>query len=547
MNNRLLKQLGRGSGRWVRKVDHLNPTPNSKSHLGFSDQVTSKIRNVESLLTEIGSAPRSRTVVMCHGTFDLVHPGHLRHLAYARSRGDVLVVSLTADVHVTKANLRPYVPEHLRALNLAALELVDFVIIDRNAEPLELIQQLKPDLFVKGFEYGDDLHPKTADEKKAIESIGGRMIFSPGDFVLSSSAVIENDPPNIRLEKLLTLMQVEGLSFADVRNCAMNLGDLSIAVVGDVIVDGLTTATVIGGYRKTPTPSLKVESVQEFVGGAGIVAKHIAAAGASVRLISIVGDDDKGRMACDDLLSAGVICDIHTVKERPTTYKNAVLADGYRLVRIDNVENESIGRDILRTMTQSLSTSQVDAVVYSDFRHGIFNKSTIPALIAAAPTGALTVADSQVASRWGNILDFAGCDILTPNEQEVRFAMGDQDTVLRPLGSALYDQARCNTLMLKLGPRGLLTFRSSFAADERHSFFAMDSLARPTIVDPVGSGDAMLAYATLAHASTGNAVLASILGSIAAGIECEFDGNVPVSPELVVGRIDELEKAAGHK
>ena len=73
---------------------------------------------------------------MCHGVFDVVHPGHIRHLLYAKSKGDLLVASLTADEHITKANMRPYIPEDIRALNLAALEMVDYVIIDQNQTPL---------------------------------------------------------------------------------------------------------------------------------------------------------------------------------------------------------------------------------------------------------------------------------------------------------------------------------------------------------------------------------------------------------------------------
>jgi len=201
----------------------------------------------------------------------------------------------------------------------------------------------------------------------------------------------------------------------------------------------------------------------------------------------------------------------------------------------------------LSGMTQDLSTTNANAVVFSDFRHGIFNKGTIPAFIAAAPEKAFTVADSQVASRWGNILDFSGCDLLTPNEQEVRFAMADQDSVIRPLGSSFYDDAQCKLLMLKLGARGLLTFRSSFGDDERHSFFSVDSLSRDVVVDPVGSGDALLAYATLAQVETGNVALASIVGSVAAGLECEFDGNVPVTPEMVFDRIEEFEKESDFR
>ena len=241
------------------------------------------------------------------------------------------------------------------------------------------------------------------------------------------------------------------------------------AIIVDIIVDGLTLASIIGGFRKTPTPSVRVESVQNFVGGAGIVAKHMAATGASVRLISMVGNDELGRFAIDDLTAAGVQCSVRIVPYRPTTYKNAVLADGYRMLRMDTVDNKSIDNELLADMAGEVADSSADAVVYSDFRHGIFNKATIPTFMKAAPEGSFTVGDSQVASRWGNILDFAGCDMITPNEQEVRFALGDQDTVIRPLGSTLYDQAQCKILLLKLGARGMMTFRASLADQDRSS------------------------------------------------------------------------------
>ena len=75
-------------------------------------------------------------------------------------------------------------------------------------------------------------------------------------------------------------------------------------------------------------------------------------------------------------------------------------------------------------------------MVFTDFRHGIFNRRTIPALIEAIPDGIYRVADSQVASRWGNITEFKGFDLITPNEREARFALADQDSGIRPLASA---------------------------------------------------------------------------------------------------------------
>ncbi len=112
-----------------------------------------KVKSVEELRAVIGPRPRDSKVIMCHGVFDVVHPGHLRHLLYAKSKADVLIASLTADVHITKGTHRPHVPQDLRAANLAAFEMVDYVIIDKNATPLESIKLIQPDYFAKGYEY----------------------------------------------------------------------------------------------------------------------------------------------------------------------------------------------------------------------------------------------------------------------------------------------------------------------------------------------------------------------------------------------------------
>ena len=93
-------------------------------------QYKDKIKTLEELQSIIGPRPRADSVIMCHGAFDIVHPGHIRHLMYAKDKADVLIASVTGDDHITKANFRPFVPDTLRAVGLAALEMVDYVLID---------------------------------------------------------------------------------------------------------------------------------------------------------------------------------------------------------------------------------------------------------------------------------------------------------------------------------------------------------------------------------------------------------------------------------
>ena len=194
----------------------------------------------------------------------------------------------------------------------------------------------------------------------------------------------------------------------------------------------------------------------------------------------------------------------------------------------------------MEKIAAQIAFTSAQAVVFSDFRHGIFNRRTIPELVAAVAKDAFRVADSQVASRWGNILDFKGFDLITPNEREARFALADQDTGVRPLAARLHAEADCRVLVLKLGDRGLLTCRPE------DYVYVIDTFAE-RVVDAVGAGDALLAYATLSMVADGSDVVASILGSFAAAHECEVQGNLPVTTGDVLQKIDMVERRARYE
>ncbi len=501
-----------------------------------------KIKTREELRAAIGPRPRAKSVILCHGTFDLVHPGHIRHLLYAKSKADLLVASLTSDAHINKANFRPFVPQDLRAMNLAALECVDYVIVDENPTPIENLKFLQPDFFAKGYEYSaEGIHPKTREEMAAVDTYGGQILFTPGDLVLSSSAIIDATPPNLTVDKLLALLHSEGLEFVDLRAALTKLQGVKVHVIGDTIVDGYTYCTLIGGTAKTPTFSVKYERAVDFPGGAAVVAKHLRKAGADVIFSSVMGDDALKDFVVKDLEAAGIRCEVVVDPTRTTTHKNAFITNGYRMLKVDKVDNRPISEKIQDQLKAQLAAHPVDVAVFSDFRHGLFNKFTIPQLTAAVPPGVLRVADSQVANRWGNILEFQDFDLITPNEREARFSLGDQDSTVRPLALDLYKKAGCKNLILKLGERGIITYR---APDPNvRSFFTIDSFA-DKVVDAVGAGDALLAYATLSLVATKSNVIASILGSLAAAVSCEHDGNNPVAPEEVLKKLAALEKWA---
>jgi rfaE bifunctional protein kinase chain/domain len=308
-------------------------------------------------------------------------------------------------------------------------------------------------------------------------------------------------------------------------------------------VDSYSYCSLLGATTKSPTFSVKHERSDMFAGGAAVVAKHMKSAGADVSFSTVLGDDDLKDFVLKDLAAANIACHPVIDHARPTTHKERFIASGQKMLQVDRVDNQPVSSRILKDLLESGSRRNTEIVVFSDFRHGIFNRETIGPLREWIPAGALTVADSQVSTRWGNILDFSDFDLITPNEREARFALGDQDSVVRPLASELFRLARCKYLILKLGERGIISYRSP--GPKPREFFTIDSFVEH-LVDPIGAGDALLAYASLSLKATGNLVIASILGSVGAAVACEHPGNSPVQMTQVEEKIDRIEKQAQY-
>jgi rfaE bifunctional protein kinase chain/domain/rfaE bifunctional protein nucleotidyltransferase chain/domain len=506
----------------------------------LSNSFKSKIFSIGDLVRRVAKEKKhGKKIVMCHGTFDLVHPGHIRHLYYAKEKGDILIVSLTGDKFVTKKTSGTYVPEDLRVRNIAALELVDYTFIDQDYTPIKSIKRIKPDLFVKGFEYNDNdnANDKTLDEKEAVEKFGGKIIFSPGDVVYSSTKFQKTLKPDLKYEKFNSLLKKENISLKSIIQLLNKKHKIKIHVIGDVIIDKYNYCDLIGQSTKTPTFSIRPFKSEKFVGGSGIVAKHLKSLGADVVLTTLAGEDEHKKFLEEDLKKNKINLNILLNKSKQTVFKERFWCDNYKVIQVDYVDNSIIENNNQKKILNIISKNDYDCIVFSDFRHGMFNKEIIKLYSDLIHPGVTKVADSQVSSRWGNITDFAGFDILFPNEMEARFSLADQDSGVRSVGAKIIEKSNCKNLVLKLGDKGSMIFRNKgFNAKD---FFPLDSFVKNK-VDTIGAGDAYLAGTTYFYSITKDIVISSVIGNFAAAIACEQDGNVPISKEQIISFIKKI-------
>lgn len=171
-----------------------------------------KILNFTKAKSQISNFKKNgKKVGLCHGGFDLLHPGHMKHFEAAKKLCDILFVSITSDKYITKRkdSGRPIYTEKLRAYSIASIEFVDYVVISDFKLATEIIQYLKPTFYIKGPDFIKKTTPGITAERKAINESGGEIRYTT-EPVLSTTKIIDYIKNNINREKILLIIDRDG-------------------------------------------------------------------------------------------------------------------------------------------------------------------------------------------------------------------------------------------------------------------------------------------------------------------------------------------------
>jgi rfaE bifunctional protein kinase chain/domain/rfaE bifunctional protein nucleotidyltransferase chain/domain len=490
-----------------------------------------------------------RGVVLCHGCFDIVHPGHLYYLQFASQQGDVLVVSITGDDAIEKDDgTRPYVPQELRAENLAALEMVDHVVIADGPTAEPVIEALRPDVYVKGREYEHASHPGFLAEKNLVESLGGRVVYSSGEVVYSSTQLLESVGETMWADgwgngrRLAACCQRWGVERSAMTQMLQRFRGKRVAVVGDAMLDHYVLCDASDVAGEAPILSLRPLREATYLGGAAIIAAHLAGLGARPHLLSTIAHDTHSAQLLQRLDDAGVEHTLYPIRSALPT-KQRFLVETQKLLKVDRAEAQPLDSATQRELVGKLGelASSFDAVIFCDFGYGVVTPGLLRAVLPAirAKVGTIT---ADVSGRSRSLLAFEGVDLLTPTERELRSAMADHQESLPTVASRLMRQLQLPNLAVTMGSRGAVLFRprEDDPAQWFHSRLRSDYLPAlsPHAVDPLGAGDAMLATMTLSLCAGASLMQAAYLGSLAAAAAVARIGNQPLDATALALQLD---------
>ncbi len=470
-----------------------------------------------------------QTLVQCHGTFDLLHPGHFYHLEEAKALGDVLVVTVTGSKYVNKGPGRPYFNDQLRAKSLAALACVDYVVVVPHVAAVEAIECVKPAIYCKGREYADpesDVTGNIHDDLKTVEKYGGKVAYV-GSVVFSSSKLlnqhIDHLPERIKefCRELSSTCSPE--NFRDAVNA---FAELKILLIGDIIFDRYSYVTVQGLTSKASIVSTRYLYDDLQPGGTIAVYRHLKQFTPHVRMISLAGTEDWSRaelrkhLAEDDDL---VVRSEHFTSIIKHRYVSP-LSEGKELTKyfsVNYIDDQPPAPEqvdaVLRTIEKEIS--RVDLVVVADFGHGVMQNAVRDFVQAKAGFLALNCQTNS---------NNHGFNIINRQYHRVNCFSLDQTEMLLATGRRHID-FRAELEKLKE------TFSSEYAWLTRGSVetLGLKTGEKPCaclpleaeVTDTVGAGDAFFAVAAMAARKNYSNPLATFMGQLAGAQAVKFVGN----------------------
>lgn len=503
-----------------------NPARPREQDLSNVDSRT-KIKSLEELGT-IASRYRmsGHKVVLAHGVYDLLHMGHVRHLEEARSHGDILMVTITADAFVNKGPGKPVFSEHLRAELLSALSIVDWVAINDAPDAQPVLSTIQPDAYVKGADYrnpDDDVTGKISHEREAVETYGGKLVFTD-DITFSSSEILNRHfdvfEPQVK-DFLSRLRQDNGME--QILELIEKIGDLKILVVGDTIIDEYRYVVPMGKSPKENMIATRYDSHEIFAGGAVATANHVAGICGNVDLLTSLGGNPEDEKFIRESLHPNVNLMHVRQSGMTTTRKTRFIDNSYfrKLFEVYDFDDSPMSGPLQSEFDGMVAekTSAYDLVIVNDFGHGLIAPSTIDLLCKRSKFLAVNAQSNSANYGFNLVTRYPRSDLVCIDTPEAQLAVGDKFMdVSKMVGEALPASIDCSRIILTLGRGGCATWQRGNPVQTVPAF-------AKTVVDLVGAGDAFLAASAPMAAVNGTMRQVGFVGNIAGALKVGIVGH----------------------
>ncbi len=490
-----------------------------------------KIKTIEELAEIIDKLKKEgKKIVQCHGCFDYLHFGHVKHFESAKKQGDVLIVTVTPDCFVQKGPGRPFYNQKLRLEFLSNLEPIDYVALNKWDMAIETIKLLKPDIYVKGKEVLDNKEvdeikdgakriSNLAAEEEILKSVGG-VLYLTDEITFSSSSIINQITSAIPDESKDYLNEFRKKHSAeDVLNIIKSLSEIKVLIIGDSVLDEYVFCRQMEKSGKEPLISYKFMNSEIHLGGVFAVANHVAGFSENVSVLTCIGSNtyELIESSLDPLIERSIF-----VENNSKTLIKRRYIDDYKLNKLFSVYNadelkiqKETEEKILKFLERNLAG--FDMIMVSDFGHGLITSKILNFLCDSDKF--LTINCQLNAGNLGYnfITKYRRSDFVSINEREIRLPFQEKDSKIEVPVVKLSKQLNLNKINITVGKRGMMYYKDG-------NFFNSPSFTKEPL-DTIGAGDAVFALTSLLAYKNIEPELLPFFGNCIGGLATRIIGN----------------------
>jgi len=469
---------------------------------------------------------KSKILVLCHGVFDLLHVGHIKHLKKAKEFGDKLIVTITSDIHVNKGPGKPLFNQRLRAESIAALEMVDYVAINESSTAINPIKLIRPNIYCKGKDYknaSDDVTGEITNELKELNKIGGKVLYTH-ELTFSSSRIIntQTDFYSNKHKKILKKIK-QNYNFKSVKKIIDDFSKFKVLVIGETIIDQYNFCEVIGKSGKEPILVLKEMETENYLGGVLAIAKNIFEFSRNITIVSMLGEKKDFIKLIKNKIPKKIKTKFFLKKNSPTILKKRYVdsVSKSKIFGVYNLNDNILNQKEEKTFNKFLKKEikKYDLVIVSDYGHGLISKSSANIICKSSKFLALNAQVNAFNIGYHTMKNYRNFDTLIINEKEIRHEMRDKVGELEELIVKLANNINVNNLIVTKGSSG-----STLYDKNKKKFFTAEGYAS-RVVDKIGAGDTMLSLIGLCLKSKISNELTLLIGSLGAAQSVESMAN----------------------
>jgi rfaE bifunctional protein kinase chain/domain len=485
-----------------------------------------KIKNIEDITKIVRDLKfKNKIIVHCHGVFDLLHIGHIKHFKEAKSFGQVLIVSITPDEFVNKGPGRPAFTTALRLEAIAALESVDYVFANKWATSEEVIKIIQPNIYCKGPDYknhADDITGKIKDEQAAVELYGGKILYTD-DITFSSSSLLNKygDLHSQEVESFIRAISNKH-TYESIRLKLEELKKLKVLVIGETIIDQYVFCEALGKSGKEPVLVVRDLETQEYLGGALAIARHLSDFCSGVSVLSYLGENHEYESFIKDKIEDNIQLEFLGKSNSPTILKRRFVdnIDRKKILGVYSINDNSLSSEEESEFIESFDRlyKDHDLIIISDYGHGIITPKIAQYISKKKKFISLNAQVNAANIGTHNIRKYNDIDCLIVNATELQHEMRQREGDIEKLAEKLKNAVNANYISVTKGREG------AFLMNDKKNTVNCPGFALE-VVDKIGSGDALLSLLSISIFTKMEEDLALFIASIAAAQSVESIGN----------------------